>query len=320
MNLTPQAIQFLFQGVKNDFDATLNTAPIFWPAYADMKNSTRSGEAYYFTDLVPRMRLWLGDRIAQNISARAYLLQNLDFELTLEIDRNRINDDAVGVFSGLGKKIAIQGARWPDQIMVAALQTGDTTAVSCYDGLPYFSTGHLQNPDDPTSGTQSNLYTSAGSGATPLSSVNYLTVRGNARGWKGANGQPIGIMPDLLQVPPLLEVHAKQINNAAFTAPLLATGQNSAAAQQSNVLMGMSDVWVNPYLAGQDTTWYLHDTKGIGSMLKGFIFQQRQPPTYVMRVSPTDPAVFDRRVYLHGIDARGNAGVSFPFLAVKCGP
>src|SRR5260370_11259791 len=129
MNLTPQAIQFLSQGVKNDFAATLNTAPTYWQTYADLKSSTRSGEAYYFTDLVPKMRLWLGDRIAQNISARAYLLQNNDYELTLEVDRNRINDDAVGVFSGLGQKIAIQGPRWPDHIMVSVLNTGATTPV-----------------------------------------------------------------------------------------------------------------------------------------------------------------------------------------------
>jgi phage major head subunit gpT-like protein len=58
----------------------------------------------------------------------------------------------------------------------------------------------------------------------------------------------------------------------------------------------------------------------VGASLKPFIFQQRQVPTYVMRTAPTDPAVFDRRTYLHGIDARGNFGVTFPFLSVKCGP
>jgi phage major head subunit gpT-like protein len=320
LQITPQNIQFLFQGVKNDFDATLNTAPIFWDKFADLKTSTRSGEAYYFTDLVQKMRLWFGDRVAQNISARAYLLQNNDYELTLEVDRNRIQDDAAGVFAGLGKKIAIQGARWPDQLVVTALQLGDTTALTAYDGLPFFNAAHLINPDDATQGTQSNLYTSAGSGAALLSSANYLTIRGNMRGWKGANGQPIGVMPDLMIVPPLLETAANQINNAAFTAPSVATGQNAAGAQQSNVLTSLASTFVNPYLSGADTTWFLADTKTVGAMLKPFIFQQRQAPTYVMRTSPTDPAVFDRKVFLHGIDARGNVGVTFPFLCVKAGP
>lgn len=320
MNLTPQAIQFLFQGVKSDFDSTLNTAQTFWPTFADLKSSTRAGEAYYFTDLVPKMRVWFGDRVAQNISARSYLLQNQDYELTLEVERNRIQDNAVGVFSGLGKKIAIQGARWPDQIVVTALQLGDTTAVLCYDGLSFFNSAHLKNPDDSTQGTQSNLYTTAGSGATALTSANYLSIRGNMRGWVGANLQPIGVMPDLMIVPPLLEVAGIQINNASFTAPSTATGQNAANTVQSNVLSGMSSTFVNPYLAGNDTTWYLADTKTVGAMLKPFVFQQRQAPTYVMRTSPTDPAVFDRKVFLHGIDARGNAGVTFPFLCYKMGP
>jgi phage major head subunit gpT-like protein len=320
MNLTPQAIQFLFQGVKNDFDATLNTVQTFWPTFADLKTSTRSGEAYFFTDLVPKMRLWVGDRVAQNISARAYLLQNQDYELTLEVERNRIQDDAVGVFSGLGKKIAIQGARWPDQIMKDALQLGDTTALTCYDGLPFFSASHLKNPDDPGSGTQSNLFTTAGSGATLLTSANMLTIRGNMRGWVGANLQPIGVMPDLTIVPPLLEMTARQINMASFTAPASAVGQNAGNQVASNVFQNLSDTFVNPYIAGQDTTWYLADTKNVGALLKPFIFQQRQVPTYVMRTAPTDPAVFDRKVFLHGIDARGNAGVTFPFLCYKCGP
>jgi phage major head subunit gpT-like protein len=296
LNITPQAIQFLFQGVKNDFDATLNTAPTYWQKFTDLKTSTRSGEAYFFTDLLPKMRLWVGDRVAQNIAARAYLLQNQDYELTLEVERNRILDDAAGVFAGLGKKIAVQGARWPDQLVVNALNLGDTTAVVCYDNLPFFSSSHLINPDDATQGTQSNLFTTAGSGASPLTSANYLNIRAQMRAWLGANLQPIGVMPDLTVVPPQLEVPAL-----------------------SNVLQSMSDVFVYPYLTA-GTTWYQMDTNGIGAMVKPFIFQQRQAPTYVMRTSPTDPAVFDRKVFLHGIDARGNAGVSFPFLAVKCGP
>lgn len=317
--LTPQAIQFLFTGVKNDFDSTLNTQTNFYPKFADKTSSSRSGEVYYWTDLIPQMRLWFGDRVAQNIAARAYLLANNDYEITLEVDRNRINDDAAGVFKGMGQKVAISAGRWPDQLMTNALKNGDTTALQAYDGLPFFSNSHLINLDDSASGTQSNLFTTAGSGATLLTSANYAVVRAALRGWLGANGQPIGVIPDLVQVPTSLEVHAKQINSAATTAPAVATGQNAANAQQTNVLDGLADTFVNPYLTNSQQ-WYLHDTKNIGAMLKAFIFQLRQAQTYVVRMAATDPSVWDRKKYLHGVDARGNAGVTFPFLAAKAGP
>lgn len=316
---TPQAIQFLFTGVQIGFDKTLNTITNFYPRFADLKTSSRASEVYYWTDLIQQMRLWFGDRVAQSIAARAYLLANNDYEITLEVGRNRINDDAAGVFSGLGEKIAVSAGRWPDQLMTNALKNGDTTALQAYDGLPFFSASHLINLDDPNSGVQSNLFTTAGSGATLLTSANVAIVRAALRGWLGANNQPIGVIPDLIQVPTSLEIAAKQINSAATTAPAVATGQNAPNVQQTNVLEGLADTFVNPYLSSAQQ-WYMHDTKNVGAMLKAFIFQLRQKQTYTVRMAANDPSVWDRKVYLHGVDARGNAGCSFPFLAAKCGP
>lgn len=316
---TPQTIQFLFTGVHNEFGQVLGAITNFYTKFADLMPSSRSGEVYFWTDLIPQMRLWFGDRVAQNIAARAYLLANNDYEITLEIPRNRIDDDAANVFKDLGKRMATSAGNWPDQLMTNALKNGDTTALLAYDGLPFYSSSHLVNMDDPTSGTQSNLFTTAGSGATLLTSANVALVRAALRGWLGANAQPIGVVPDLIQVPTSLEMAAKQINSAAFTAPAAVVGQNAGGVMQSNVLEGLADTFVNPYLTNSQQ-WYMHDTKTIGAMLKAFIFQLRQKQTYVMRIAATDPSVWDRKKYLHGVDARGNAGCTFPFLSAKCGP
>jgi phage major head subunit gpT-like protein len=48
------------------------------------------------------------------------------------------------------------------------------------------------------------------------------------------------------------------------------------------------------------------------------VFQNRQNPEFVSKDDPTDDNVFMRRQFVYGVDARGNAGYSLPFLAYKC--
>lgn len=44
---------------------------------------------------IPGMREWIGDREVQNLTASDYTIKNKDFELTVGVDRNAIEDDIV---------------------------------------------------------------------------------------------------------------------------------------------------------------------------------------------------------------------------------
>ena len=320
MELTQGNIDFLFYGLQNRVQQGLMSQQVFWQRFASLVPSSTRQEVYAWLDRMPLMREWLGARQVLNLSSRAYVLPNKDYEATLELDRNVILDDQYGIYGPRAQMLGMSAALWPDQITIAALQNGDTTAATCYDGQPFFSANHPIDPDNAASAVQSNLFTAAGSGATLLTSQNFNTVRANMIAWKGANGFPVYTVPDLVIVPPALEVTGRQIVKAAFTAPANATGQNAAAAQQTNVLQGMADVLVLPKLAGQDTTWYLADTMTIGAVIKGIVFQQRQAPVFVQKATPTDDNYFNKKKMLWGIDSRGNAGYTLPFLMAKCGP
>ena len=45
------------------------------------------------------MREWIGDREIQNLSASDYTIKNKDYELTVGVDRNDIEDDTLGIYN-----------------------------------------------------------------------------------------------------------------------------------------------------------------------------------------------------------------------------
>ncbi len=320
MELIQSNIDFLWYGFNNIVQQALLSTVTYWATIASQTTSSTRQEVHAWIDRLPLMREWIGERQILNLQTRAYTLINKDYEATVEIDRNPLLDDQFGIFNARAQALGMSGALWPDQLVINALQNGDQTSATCYDGQPYFNASHPLDPDNAASATQSNLFTTAGSGARLLTSANFAFVRASMLAWKGANSFPVNTIPDTIYVPPLLDVTARQIVNSAFTAPAIAVGQNAASTVQSNVLnqLGFSVVMI-PKLAGDDTTWYMGDTKTLGGIVRGIIFQIRQPVTIVQKTSPTDDNVFKTRKFLWGIDARGNAGYTLPFLLAKAG-
>jgi phage major head subunit gpT-like protein len=255
--------------------------------------------------LFPRLRKWIGERKINNLVARGQVLVNDDYEDTVGIDKNQILDDQIGVFSQYLAMMGSQAALWPCDLVVAAMQAGDSTA--CFDGQNFFSTAHPVDSDNTALGTYANLYTT-----TPLSASNYQTVRAAMRSQMGEDGKPINVNPGLLVVPPQLEATALQILNAEMIAPAAAFGQNAVGGFQTNVLRGSANLLVIPELSNAPTNWYLLD---VSKPIKPFVFQLRQAPEMVQLFSPTDENVFFRREYIYGVHARGAAGYALPFLA-----
>ncbi len=124
----------------------------------------------------------------------------------------------------------------------------------------------------------------------------------------GEDGKPLYVVPKLLVVPPQLEqmarlvLYADMIPNSAGTAP------------QTNIYKGSADLLVVPQLSNQPTSWYLLD---ISRPIRPFVFQLREAPQFTYLNNPNDLNVFQRREYLFGVHARGNAGYALWFLGAK---
>lgn len=308
MQVTPSGLQSIYFNLRLAFQEGFSRPPLWWKELATEMPSTTRENRYAWMSRIPRLREWIGERMLRNVAANVYALPNKDFEDTIAIDRNDIEDDNLGVFapqaSGLGEAAAL----WPQDILTTALQNGAASSVLGYDGQPFFNASHPISPTGLVSGTFSNLFTSSA-----LTAANYEANRAAMMAYGGEDGKPLAIVPNALIVPPQLGPTARRIVEAEIVSSVF--GSNTAAAGVTNVNKGTARVIEIAELAGDATTWYLADlSKGI----KPLIFQNRQAPRFVALTNPTDSNVFFQKKFIYGVDTRGNAGVALPFLMAKC--
>lgn len=307
MLITPTNLEAMYYGFDARFAGAFERTPTWQEKIATQVPSSSKANRYHWMDSVPAMREWVGERVVQNLSARVFAVENKNFELTVEVDRDDVDDDNIGVYNGWVDAVGESARKWPDELMAAAIKAGDTTV--CADGQYFFDSDHPVNSDDSSLGTYSNALTSSA-----LTAPNYGAARAAMMARKGANGEMLRVNPNLLVVPPALADTARAILNSEIIAPGAAWGGNVTSVAATNIYRNSAELLVIPELNDEPTVWYLFDvSKGI----KPFVFQLRKAPNFVSLFSPTDPNVFWRKKFVYGVDSRGNAGYSLPFLALR---
>lgn len=103
-------------------------------------SSTKTENYGWMKDL-PGMREWVGQRVIHNLESAAAQLTNKNYEHTIGVDRNDIEDDRLGIYSPM---FSMQGeivAAHPDSLVWGLLPTG--FSVKGFDGQYYFDTDHV---------------------------------------------------------------------------------------------------------------------------------------------------------------------------------
>lgn len=308
MEINPSSLAALYYAFNKRFQEGYETAPKFWDKVAMEMPSGTAEERYAWMGKLDKVREWVGERTVRNVAGRAHAIINRDYELTVGVPRNNIEDNQLGLYNPRFQAMGEQAAKWPDDLVTTALQAGASTV--CWDGQYFFDTDHPVDVDDSSKGTYANRYTSKA-----LTAANFADVRAAMMLVKGEDQRPMGVTPNLLIVPPQLEQTARQLLNAEFIAPAAAMGQNAASVQQTNVLRGTADLLVVPELGTEATTWYLASTN---RPLKPLVFQLRKAPQFVAQDAPDSPNVFLRKEFLYGVDMRGAVGFGLPFLMARC--
>lgn len=313
MELTTPELQAFFTQLDLSLQRGYITVDAYWEKYARLSPSGSERKTYSWLAQLPSMRKWVGEKLLNNLAARAYEVKNDDFEQTIGIDRNKIEDDDFGVFTNWAEVQGQAIARWPDEQLTAALIAGTTTA--CYDDQFFFDTDHPVDIDDSTQGTYSNLLAN-----TPLTQSNYASAKAAMRKFKGESGKPLQVKPTVLMVGPDLELTALEIIKAGTITRIVknvAASENVAAAAPTNVYVGDVELVVNEYLVDDTANaWYLFSTNRVQPL----IWQVRKQPTRVAIVDPTNPMVWNNRTFAYSVEARAGVGYGLPFTAIKCTP
>jgi len=297
----------MFTSFSVQYQTGYTMAQPWWDQMATLVPSTAELNTYGWMAKLPRLRKWVGERVLTNVAAHAYSLINDDYELTAEVPRNKIQDDSYGVYGPILADIGMSAKKWPDDLLYAVLRAGQTTP--CFDGQNFFDPSHPIDMNNTDLGTYAN-YTASG---LPLTPDNYQLARTRMMAFKGEDNKEMGIIPDLLVVPPQLESIGKLILFADLIAASPLAGVASVGGQ-TNIFKGSAKLLVVPELSIDPGTWYLLCTS---RPIKPFVFQQRQAPIFQAFQSPNDLSVFFRKKFVYGVDARGAAGYTLPFLAYK---
>lgn len=283
MIINSQTLRGIFVGFNTLFNKAFEAQKPIYEQIATVTPSTTDSETYAWLGDIPGMREWIGDREIQNLSSSDYTIKNKDFELTVGVPRNAVEDDKIGLYNPSVQMLGQSAAMHPDKLVFTLLGKGFTE--KCYDGEPFFSTEHKVGKKK-----------ASNKGTEKLTLAAYIAARAAMMSLTNSKGEPLGLVPDVLVVPPALDAAARDI--------LVADYINGT----KNTMQGTAKPLVAPQLAGHDTSWFLLSTN---RPIKPLIYQQRQKAKFVSLTSETDPNVFMKKQYVYGVDSRGNTGFGF---------
>ncbi|MFC3059418.1 Mu-like prophage major head subunit gpT family protein [Paenirhodobacter populi] len=161
MLINSQNLDLIFKGFKAVYsDATIN-APVNYDKVAMVVPSASRDETYGWIGEFPQMREWIGPRQIKSLSAHDFTIKNLTFESTVEVPRNAISDDRIGIFKPMFAEMGQMARRHPDELVFGLLKSGFDTL--CYDGQSFFDTDHpVLDKSGTTTVTISNMQAGTG--------------------------------------------------------------------------------------------------------------------------------------------------------------
>lgn len=141
MIVNQQSLQGIYQSFRTLFNQAWDMAAASqWTDVAMEVPSDTRQENYDWLGDLPMMREWIGDRVIRDLSAFHYDIVNKDFEATIEVDRNDIEDDRVGIHRPRIMALSDAARRHADILVFGLLASGASR--TCYDGQYFFDTDH----------------------------------------------------------------------------------------------------------------------------------------------------------------------------------
>jgi phage major head subunit gpT-like protein len=334
-SVTPSNFAVFITNVNTMIGEVYSTTSPVYPAFTTTIPVSSHFLEFGWAGMLPKMRVWNGPRYTSEPNPQTCTYEVLPYELTIAIDRFRLDDDQFGIYYRTLPDMARQTKRWPDYEIRDLLE--NTGAYTGYrqnglDGMTAFNTAHPINFYNVSQGTYCNDFTGGGQNVTYTKpgGGTVTTLVGGAFGptafatlieyqttIQAEDGEAWGITPTHLMHSPQLRLEVELVLKSMFFAPPswgTISGQVGAA---DNPLkrFGMTPL-ENPLLKNA-YTWYSFDCS---KAFKPILWGLRDAPMLVPRVNENDPTVYDQHTYQWGAWGRATAAWSFSQTFARSGP
>ena len=269
-----------------------------WKTLCLQVQSAGDKESYNWLEAVPGMSEWADERKVYGLSARGYEITNKNYEGTISIDRNTVEDDKYGLIVPRVRQLAIRCANHPAKLVYGLLNAG--AATKTYDGNNFFHATRKFGE----SGVINNIAGGAyAADATKILAGIAAAVKA-MRGFKDDRGEYLDLVPDTLICSPVMEIPIR----TALIPEVAGTIRPEAQL--------IERIIVNPLLISGQTAghdYYLVCTK---NELKPMLFQLRKAAEFVALDKPDSKDVFMKRLIHYGVDGRYAVALLEPRCAV----
>ncbi len=258
---------------------------------------TGAATVHPWIEQIRGIREWIGDRLISNLKLGKLTVTNRDFENTVAVPANDIEDDQYGVFAPLIGMMGADAQTLWIKLAVDALLGNGTWA----DGNPFFCASRVLGDSTITNAVTTSLsQTAVEAGIAAM------------RGWTLNGGEPAEVAPRYLVCGPTLEATAKAICEAEIVANTEGTAGVSNVSPARALKVRVS----NRIVGTHANKWFIAGVKG---GLPPVVVQQRKLPVLTRKDRPEDDNVFNQNQFLYGVHARGESFLSLPFLAYAGG-
>lgn len=290
MLVNAKNVRQIFISLKATYQKAFTQESSDWKKVAMVVPSNSKENDYSWLSRFPKMREWIGDKVVKQLAAFNYSIRNKDWEATIEVDRNDIEDDQLVGYALQAQGAGQSAAELPADIVFGLLSQGFVNL--CYDGQPFYDTDHLMGGKSASNKGTKKLNVSSLAAAK----ASYGAARTTLRSLKDDEGASLKILPGLLVVPPALEDDANYLMTA-----------DRFPDNSHNPYKGTAEVLVVPELL-TDTEWHLLD---VTKPVKPLVYQERKKPEFVEQTDYNNDNVFMRKKFRFGAEARANGGYGF---------
>lgn len=269
-----------------------------WRALCLLTDSFADKESYNWLEAVPAMGEWKDVRVVHGMSAKGYEITNKNYEGTIAVDRNVLEDDRYALIAPRVRQLAVRAANHPAKLIYQLLNAGASTVT--YDGVNFFSASRTFGDSGNINNIAGGAYAADGDKirAGIAAAVQLM------RNFKDNRGEYLDLVPDTIVCSATMEM---PIRNALL--PAVAGTERAEAELIKNIVV--SPYFISGATAGHD--YYLVATQ---NELKPLLFQMRSKPEFVALDKPDSHDVFMQRLVHYGVDGRYAAALLEPRCAV----